>query len=59
MEDFTLDLIIDNGPSARSVQVKLNRFTLVGATTRMGLLTSPLRSRFGLNCRLDTILLRF
>ncbi len=53
MEDFTLDLIIDSGPSARSVQVKLNRFTLVGATTRMGLLTSPLRSRFGLNCRLD------
>ncbi len=53
MEDFTLDLIIDSGPSARSVQVKLNRFTLVGATTRMGLLTSPLRSRFGLTCRLD------
>jgi Holliday junction DNA helicase RuvB len=53
MEDFTLDLLIDSGPSARSVQVKLNRFTLVGATTRMGLLSSPMRSRFGFNCRLD------
>lgn len=53
MEDFMLDLIIDSGPSARSVQVKLNRFTLVGATTRMGLLTGPLRSRFSLTCRLD------
>lgn len=53
MEDFTLDLMIDSGPSARSVQVKLNRFTLVGATTRIGLLTSPMRSRFGLTLRLD------
>jgi len=53
MEDFMLDLIIDSGPSARSVQVNLNRFTLVGATTRMGLLTGPLRSRFGVTCRLD------
>ena len=53
MEDFMLDLIIDSGPSARSVQVSLNRFTLVGATTRMGLLTGPLRSRFGVTCRLD------
>jgi len=53
MEDFALDLLIDSGPSARSVQVKLNRFTLVGATTRMGLLSSPLRSRFGFTCRLD------
>ncbi|MDP1834474.1 MAG: Holliday junction branch migration DNA helicase RuvB [Chlamydiales bacterium] len=53
MEDFMLDLIIDSGPSARSVQVKLNRFTLIGATTRMGLLTGPLRSRFSLTCRLD------
>lgn len=53
MEDFALDLLIDSGPNARSVQVKLNRFTLVGATTRMGLLTSPLRSRFGFTCRLD------
>ena len=53
MEDFVLDLMIDSGPSARSVQVKLNQFTLVGATTRMGLLTAPLRSRFAFNCRLD------
>lgn len=53
MEDFALDLMIDNGPSARSVQVKLNRFTLVGATTRMGLITAPMRSRFGFTCRLD------
>lgn len=53
MEDFALDLLIDSGPSARSVQVKLNRFTLAGATTRAGLLTSPLRSRFPFTCRLD------
>lgn len=53
MEDFALDLMIDSGPSARSVQVKLNRFTLVGATTRMGLITAPMRSRFGFSCRLD------
>jgi Holliday junction DNA helicase RuvB len=53
MEDFCLDLMIDSGPSARSVQVKLNRFTLIGATTRMGLLSSPLRSRFAISCRLD------
>jgi len=53
MEDFTLDLMLDSGPQARSVQVKLNRFTLVGATTRMGSLSAPLRSRFGFTCRLD------
>lgn len=53
MEDFSLDLLIDSGPSARSVQVKLKHFTLIGATTRAGLLSSPLRSRFGLNLRLD------
>jgi holliday junction DNA helicase RuvB len=53
MEDFVLDLMIDNGPNARSVQVKLNPFTLVGATTRVGLLTAPLRSRFLFSCRLD------
>lgn len=53
MEDFVLDLMLDSGPSARSVQVKLNKFTLVGATTRMGLLSGPLRSRFGFNSRLD------
>lgn len=53
MEDFVLDIMIDSGPSARSVQVKLNKFTLAGATTRAGLLSGPLRSRFGFNCRLD------
>jgi Holliday junction DNA helicase RuvB len=53
MEDFVLDIMIDSGPSARSVQVKLNRFTLAGATTRTGLLTAPLRSRFAFSCRLD------
>lgn len=53
MEDFTLDLMIDSGPSARSVQVKLNKFTLAGATTRVGLLSAPLRSRFAFSCRLD------
>ncbi len=53
MEDFTLDLMIDSGPSARSVQVKLNPFTLVGATTRVGLLSSPMRSRFLVSLRLD------
>jgi len=53
MEDFVLDIMIDNGPAARSVQVKLNKFTLIGATTRIGLLSGPLRSRFGFSCRLD------
>ena len=53
MEDFALDLLIDSGPSARSVQVKLNHFTLVGATTRSGLLSAPMRSRFAFTCRLD------
>lgn len=53
LEDFVLDIMIDSGPSARSVQVKLNKFTFVGATTRVGLLSSPLRSRFGFSCRLD------
>ncbi|MBX9924588.1 MAG: Holliday junction branch migration DNA helicase RuvB [Rhabdochlamydiaceae bacterium] len=53
MEDFTLDLLIDSGPNARSIQVKLNRFTLIGATTRAGLLTGPMRSRFPFTCRLD------
>lgn len=53
MEDFSLDLMIDSGPSARSVQVKLNQFTLVGATTRAGLLTGPMRSRFPSISRLD------
>lgn len=53
MEDFVLDLMLDSGPNARTVQVKLNRFTLIGATTRAGLLSSPLRSRFEFTCRLD------
>jgi len=53
MEDYRLDIIIDSGPSARSIQLNLPRFTLVGATTRAGVLTAPLRSRFGLVNRLD------
>ncbi len=53
MEDYRLDIMIDSGPSARSIQLNLPRFTLVGATTRSGLLTAPLRSRFGLVNRLD------
>jgi len=53
MEEFTLDIMIDKGPAARSVQLPLKRFTLVGATTRAGLLTSPLRARFGVVGRLD------
>ncbi len=53
MEDYRLDIIIDSGPSARSIQINLPRFTLVGATTRSGMLTAPLRSRFGLANRLD------
>lgn len=53
MEDFRLDIMIDSGPSARSIQLALPKFTLVGATTRAGLLTSPLRARFGINNRLD------
>ena len=53
MEDYRIDIMLDSGPNARSVQIKLNPFTLVGATTRTGLLTSPLRARFGINMRLD------
>ncbi len=53
MEDYRIDIMLDSGPNARSVQIKLNPFTLVGATTRAGLLTSPLRSRFSINLRLD------
>lgn len=53
MENFVLDLVIDSGPSARTVQVKLNRFTLAGATTRMGMITAPMRSRFAFTGRLD------
>lgn len=53
IEDFSLDLMLDSGPNARSVQVGLSHFTLIGATTRMGLLSSPLRSRFHIDLRLD------
>ncbi len=53
MEDFKIDLMIDKGPNARSIQLLINRFTLIGATTRAGLLTSPLRSRFGIKSHLD------
>lgn len=53
MEDFKLDIIIDQGPSARSVRLNLARFTLIGATTRAGMISAPLRSRFGMNCRLN------
>ena len=53
MEDFRIDILIDSGPNARSVQLQLNPFTLVGATTRMGLLTAPMRARFGITCLLD------
>ncbi|CUS77671.1 Holliday junction DNA helicase subunit RuvB [Candidatus Kryptobacter tengchongensis] len=53
MEDFKIDIVIDTGPNARSVKLNLPRFTLVGATTRAGLLTAPLRARFGISARLD------
>jgi Holliday junction DNA helicase RuvB len=53
MEDFSIDLVIDTGPNARTVQIDLNPFTLVGATTRSGLLTAPLRARFGISSRLQ------
>ena len=53
MEDFRIDIMLDSGPNARSVQIGLNPFTLIGATTRAGLLTSPLRARFGINARLE------
>lgn len=53
MEDYKIDIMIDKGPSARSIQIDLNPFTLIGATTRSGLLTSPLRARFGINAHLE------
>lgn len=53
MEDYRIDIMIDKGPNARSIQIDLNPFTLIGATTRSGLLTSPLRARFGINCHLE------
>jgi Holliday junction DNA helicase RuvB len=61
MEDFKIDIMLDSGPNARSIQIGLNPFTLIGATTRAGLLTSPLRARFGINSRLeyyDSVLLQ-
>ncbi|MDO7651996.1 MAG: Holliday junction branch migration DNA helicase RuvB, partial [Schleiferiaceae bacterium] len=53
MEDFSIDIVLETGPSARSVQIQLKPFTLIGATTRSGLLTSPLRARFGISSRLQ------
>ena len=53
MEDSKIDIVLDNGPSARSIQIELAPFTLIGATTRSGLLTSPLRARFGIQCHLE------
>ncbi|MBQ9201790.1 MAG: Holliday junction branch migration DNA helicase RuvB [Bacteroidales bacterium] len=53
MEDYRIDIMIDKGPSARSIQLDLNPFTMIGATTRSGLLTAPLRARFGINCHLE------
>lgn len=53
MEDYKIDIMLDSGPNARSVQIGLNPFTLIGATTRSGLLTAPLRARFGINARLE------
>ena len=53
MEDYKLDIMIDSGPNARSVQISLPKYTLIGATTRAGMLTSPLRDRFGIKFRLD------
>ena len=53
MEDYRIDIMLDSGPNARTVQIGLNPFTLIGATTRAGLLTSPLRARFGINARLE------
>jgi len=53
MEDYRIDIMIDTGPNARSVQIELSQFTLIGATTRSGLLTAPLRARFGINSRLE------
>lgn len=53
MEDYRIDIMIDKGPSARSIQLEINPFTLIGATTRSGLLTAPLRARFGINCHFE------
>ena len=53
MEDYKIDIMIESGPNARTVQINLNPFTLVGATTRSGLLTAPMRARFGISSRLE------
>ena len=53
MEVYKIDIVLDKGPSARSIQIELAPFTLIGATTRRGLLTSPLRARFGIQCHLE------
>jgi Holliday junction DNA helicase RuvB len=53
MEDFKIDIMIESGPNARTVQINLNPFTLIGATTRSGLLTAPMRARFGISSRLQ------
>jgi len=53
MEDYKIDIMIDSGPNARTIQISLNPFTLIGATTRLGLLTAPMRARFGITCHLD------
>ena len=53
MEDYRIDIMIDSGPNARSIQIQIEPFTLIGATTRMGLLTAPMRARFGITCLLD------
>src|SRR5690606_33857132 len=53
MEDYKIDILLESGPNARSVQIDLNPFTLIGATTRSGLLTAPLRARFGINFRFE------
>src|SRR5690606_31781598 len=53
MEDYKIDIMLETGPNARSVQIALNPFTLIGATTRSGMLTAPLRARFGINARLE------
>jgi len=53
MEDFKLDIMVESGPAARSIPIKLEKFTLIGATTRQGLLSSPMLDRFGINCHLD------
>ena len=59
MEDYKIDIVLDKGPSARSIQIELAPFTLIGATTRSGLLTSPLRARFASNATWNTTILRF